>query len=118
EGTAQFMMSVSLAEWSREGFWNPDAPGFVRALFPPTRMRDIGMNASVLAARGAGERTILTSTDSLTMQQIGVLAYEKPAIVLRMLRDVVGDSTFSTAMQTFYARWRFRHPRADDLFAT
>jgi hypothetical protein len=118
EGTATFMTSVALEAWSRESFWNPEAPSFIRAIFPPTSVREIGMNAYVLAARGGGEVPITTPPDSMSMAQIGVAAYEKPGAVLRMLRDVVGDSAFYGAMNAFFTHWRFRHPRAEDFFAT
>ncbi len=46
----------------------------------------------------------------------GVGSYMKPATVLRTLQNIVGDETMQTIMQTYFERWRFRHPRSEDFF--
>lgn len=47
-----------------------------------------------------------------------ISAYYKPALVLRALRGVVGDSAFLRAVRTFGAEWRGKHPHPLDFFHT
>ncbi len=41
--------------------------------------------------------------------------YDKMAAVLFALRNMLGDSLFTTAIQTYYRLWRFKHPYPEDL---
>lgn len=41
--------------------------------------------------------------------------YYKGMAVLRMLRDMVGDSLFDHGMRTYTSRWRYRHPSYRDF---
>ncbi len=45
-------------------------------------------------------------------------SYQKTAVALETLRNLVGPSTFATAMRTYAERFRFRHPCGDDFFKT
>ncbi len=45
-------------------------------------------------------------------------AYFKPALVLRALRGVVGDSLLLRAQREFVRRWVGKHPMPDDFFNT
>lgn len=47
------------------------------------------------------------------------MAYQKPALMLRLLReDVLGREAFDAAFKEFIRRWRFRHPQPADFFRT
>jgi hypothetical protein len=43
------------------------------------------------------------------------LVYNKSAVVLHMLRQLVGDEAFFAGLRTFYADWRFKKAGTNDL---
>ncbi len=46
-------------------------------------------------------------------------AYQKPALMLTVLRDaVLGRETFQRAMREYVRRWAFKHPQPADFFRT
>ncbi len=44
-------------------------------------------------------------------------SYVKPKLFLHTLDNYLGDERVPKAVQTFFKRWRFKHPTADDFFA-
>ncbi|HEV2146732.1 MAG TPA: M1 family metallopeptidase [Longimicrobiaceae bacterium] len=48
----------------------------------------------------------------------GFAAYTKPALLLRSLEGVVGDTVFARALRTYAREWRFKHPYPWDFFDT
>jgi hypothetical protein len=46
------------------------------------------------------------------------IAYNKSAMVLHMLRRMIGDDAFFAGMRTFFAEWKFRKAGTSDLLAT
>ena len=47
------------------------------------------------------------------------MAYQKPALMLRLLREeVIGAEGFDAAFREFIRRWRFKHPQPADFFRT
>lgn len=47
----------------------------------------------------------------------GVAAYSKPVMILTTLKNILGEDTFWRVMQTYYARYQFKHPRTEDFIA-
>jgi aminopeptidase N len=47
----------------------------------------------------------------------GVAAYSKPVMSLTTLKNILGEDTFWRVLQTYYARYRFKHPRTTDFMA-
>ncbi len=46
-------------------------------------------------------------------------AYQKPALMLRLLREeVLGPEAFDAAFREYARRWQFRHPQPADFFRT
>jgi len=46
-------------------------------------------------------------------------AYQKPALMLRLLREeVLGPEAFDRAFSAYVRRWQFRHPQPADFFRT
>ena len=43
------------------------------------------------------------------------LVYNKAAVVLHMLRQLIGDEAFVAGLRTFYADWKFKKAGTDDL---
>jgi hypothetical protein len=55
----------------------------------------------------------------IQQNNLGVAAYEKPAIMLNALRDVVlGKERFDAAFREYIRRWAFKHPTPWDFFHT
>jgi hypothetical protein len=45
-------------------------------------------------------------------------SYTKAAVFFLILRDLLGEEVFTTAIQTFIERWQGKHPIPHDLFGT
>ncbi len=62
---------------------------------------------------------LLTTPDVVQQENLGIVAYEKPAIMLTALRDVVlGKERFDMAFKEYINRWAFKHPTPWDFFHT
>lgn len=62
---------------------------------------------------------IYTAPDGLKEANLGVLAYDKPASGLIILREqVLGKERFDRAFREYVHRWAFKHPQPDDFFRT
>lgn len=62
---------------------------------------------------------ILTAPDQIDAGNLGVVAYYKPAIGLRMLRQsIIGEELFDEAFQEYVDRWSYKHPMPNDFFNT
>jgi hypothetical protein len=50
---------------------------------------------------------------------LGPAAYDKPALALRLLREVVvGPERFDAAFKEYFRRWAYKHPTPADFFRT
>lgn len=47
----------------------------------------------------------------------GTLTYMKTAIMLKTLENLIGRNTMDEIMQTYFIRWRFKHPAVKDFIA-
>jgi hypothetical protein len=62
---------------------------------------------------------IMTAPDGMKERHLGLLAYDKPATGLTVLREqVLGKERFDKAFRTYTERWAFKHPTPDDFFRT
>ncbi|MCH8568168.1 MAG: M1 family metallopeptidase [Balneolales bacterium] len=62
---------------------------------------------------------IMTHPDKIRPQNLGYVAYFKPAIGLLMLRNhVLGEEVFDDAFREYIRRWAFKHPGPADFFRT
>ena len=60
-----------------------------------------------------------TKPDVIQQSNLGVVAYEKPSMMLHALRDVVlGPDRFDRAFKEYIRRWAFKHPTPWDFFRT
>lgn len=57
------------------------------------------------------------NTWQLPQGQYGVLTYFKTATWLRTLDGLVGRSVMDEIMQTYFNRWKFKHPNAENFIA-
>jgi hypothetical protein len=70
-------------------------------------------------ATSGQERPIMSFPDQLPSMFVGPAAYDKPAIALRLLREVVvGPERFDAAFKEYFRRWAYKHPTPADFFRT
>jgi hypothetical protein len=70
-------------------------------------------------ATSGQERPIMSFADQLPGMFVGPAAYDKPAIALRLLREVVvGPERFDAAFKEYFRRWAYKHPTPADFFRT
>ncbi len=68
---------------------------------------------------GPNSEPIFTIPDVLSPNNLGVAAYNKPSMALRLLRKyVLGEDRFDYAFRTYIKRWAFKHPTPWDFFRT
>ena len=66
-----------------------------------------------------GMDPLMTAPDVVQQMNLGVAAYEKPSVMLTVLRDVVlGEDRFDAAFREYISRWAFKHPTPWDFFHT
>ncbi|MDB4949137.1 MAG: peptidase [Gemmatimonadetes bacterium] len=105
--------------WMDEGINTYDEELAVRDFYPRSEpwLGDLGSYLRV--AGGDAEVPLMRHTDLVSPYGARtVAAYSKPAVVLRALRGVVGDSVLARAMRTYVREWTWRHPRPWDFFHT
>lgn len=62
---------------------------------------------------------IMTAPDVTQQDNLGIVAYEKPSMMLSALRNVVlGPERFDLAFREYIRRWAFKHPTPWDFFHT
>ncbi|MBK8050999.1 MAG: M1 family peptidase [Anaerolineales bacterium] len=61
---------------------------------------------------------IITPADATRGPIAGNNAYEKPALALLALKEVMGDDAFKASLQEFIDRWNGKHPLPWDMFNT
>jgi hypothetical protein len=76
------------------------------------QMRKTGMEASDQGPIYLGYRLGHIRRDSRVFR---ALVYNKAAMVMHMLRRLVGDEAFFTGLRDFYTGWRFRKAGTDDF---
>ncbi len=60
-----------------------------------------------------------TPPDSIPERDLGVLAYNKPAAVLVLLREeILGAEVFDEAFREYIRRWAYKHPQPSDFVRT
>jgi hypothetical protein len=96
--------------FSEEGYWKRDDT--------PTRQRElklvIGIDQLPTAQPVMTPANRYKSDDNLLS-----LAYVKPALMLRTLRNkVLGSQVFDAAFREYTRRWAFKHPQPADFFRT
>jgi hypothetical protein len=104
EGLAQYF-AVLYAESDR-------GPGLMRDLL--SNMRETAERESDKGPIYLGYRIGHIQNDSRLFRSI---IYNKSAVVLHMLRELIGDEAFFEGLRRFYADWRFTKAGTDDLQA-
>jgi Peptidase family M1 domain len=66
---------------------------------------------------GPNSESLMTIPDVIQPANLGVAAYSKPSMALRLLRKyVLGEQRFDYAFRTYIKRWAFKHPTPWDFF--
>lgn len=62
---------------------------------------------------------LMTAADVVQQQNLGIAAYDKPAMMLSALRELVlGPQRFDAAFREYINRWAYKHPTPWDFFHT
>jgi hypothetical protein len=76
---------------------------------------DMHYLAYLLQARENRDQPGTLPADEFTPLNTGVVVYMKTAVLLEYLKTHLGESTFNQAMQTYFERWKFKHPQPQDF---
>ena len=71
-----------------------------------------------VATRSGNDQEIALRSEEFTETNYGAIVYSKSALVFDYLLDYMGESILDSAMRTYYATYKFRHPSPNDLFKT
>ena len=107
--------------WMDEGFNTFIDYGAAEEYFAGTAYADTVRRELLAAYRLAGvpgvEQPMITKP--VEVRELYWGAYQKPALMLTLLRDaVLGQDEFQRAMREFVRRWAFKHPQPADFFRT
>lgn len=102
EGFNTFINSLSTANFNNGEY---DRPGNARQL-----------NGWLTSDKS---EPIMTEPDHIQPGNLGYVAYYKPALGLKMLREsILGKKLFDEAFNEYLDRWAYKHPTPDDFFNT
>jgi hypothetical protein len=107
--------------WMDEGFNTFIDYGAAEGYFKGTAYGDTVRRELLTAyAVSAGPGTEQPMIDKPVEQRdLAWAAYQKPALMLTILRDgVLGRETFERAMREYVRRWTFKHPQPSDFMRT
>lgn len=107
--------------WMDEGFNTFIDYGAAEAYFKGTAYADTVrrdlLSAYAATAVPGNEQPLITKP--VEVRELYWNAYQKPALMLTLLRDaVLGREAFERALREYVRRWRFKHPQPADFFRT
>jgi hypothetical protein len=122
-GHEWFPMTVGSDEasyaWMDEGINTYDEELAVADFFPGSEPWNDDRAGYLRVAGQDAEVPLMRHTDLVSPYGARtVAAYSKPAVVLRALRGVVGDSVLARAFRTYVREWSWKHPQPWDFFHT
>lgn len=83
------------------------------------KMRNRNMHKMSVMLTNPELECIMTAPDKMKERNLGILAYLKPGMGLKILRDqILGEERFDRALRAYTERWAFKHPAPDDFFRT
>jgi hypothetical protein len=123
-GHQWFPMQVGSDErrypWMDEGFNTfadyDAAEGFFKGTAYGDTVRRELLTAYTTTALPGVEQPMITKPDEV--RELYWNAYQKPALMLSTLRDVVGREEFDRAFREYFRRWKGKHPQPADFFRT
>jgi hypothetical protein len=107
--------------WMDEGFNTfidyGSAEGYFRGTAYGDTVRRELLAAYRVSAVSGNEQPLIDKP--VEQRDLAWAAYQKPALMLTILRDaVLGQETFERAMGEYVRRWKFKHPQPADFFRT
>ena len=124
-GHQWFPMQVGSDErrypWMDEGFntfadYDAAETFFKGTAYGDTVRREL-LSAYAATAIPGSEQPMITKPDEV--RQLYWNAYQKPALMLSILREaVIGREEFDRAFREYYRRWKGKHPQPADFFRT
>jgi aminopeptidase N len=107
--------------WMDEGFNTFIDYGAAEAYFRGTAYGDTVrrelLSAFAAAAIPGNEQPLITKPTEV--RELYWTAYQKPALMLTVLRDaVLGRDEFERGLREYARRWRFKHPQPADFYRT
>jgi hypothetical protein len=107
--------------WMDEGFntfidYGAAEGYFQGTAYGDTVRRELLTDYRISAVPGAEQPLI---DKPVEQRDLAWAAYQKPALMLTILRDaVLGRETFERGMREYVRRWQFKHPQPADFFRT
>ena len=107
--------------WMDEGFntfidYGAAEAYFRGSAYGDTVRREL-LSAFAAAAIPGNEQPLITNPAEV--RELYWTAYQKPALMLTVLRDaVLGRDEFERALREYARRWRFKHPQPADFYRT
>jgi len=107
--------------WMDEGFntfadYDVAEQFFKGTAYGDTVRREL-LSAYTVNASPGNEQPMITKPDEV--RQLYWNAYQKPALMLSILRDaVVGSNEFNRAFREYFRRWKGKHPQPADFYRT
>ena len=107
--------------WMDEGFntfidYGAAEGYFQGTAYGDTVRRELLADYQVSSVPGAEQPLI---DKPVEQRDLAWAAYQKPALMLTILRDaVLGRETFERALREYVRRWQFKHPQPADFFRT
>jgi hypothetical protein len=107
--------------WMDEGFntfidYGGAETYFAGTAYADTAWREL-LGAAALTAVPGNEQPLITKP--VEVRELYWTAYQKPALMLTVLRDrVLGRAEFERALREYARRWQFKHPQPADFFRT
>jgi aminopeptidase N len=107
--------------WMDEGFNTfidyGSAEGYFKGTAYGDTVRRELLTADQVSAVPSNEQPLIDKP--VEQRDLAWAAYQKPALMLTILRDaVLGKETFERAMREYVRRWAFKHPQPADFFRT
>jgi hypothetical protein len=99
------LWQIYFKNWKLARFLNIDE-------LPVERMQELEW---LVQARNNLEQPMNLPATGYSDLNYGIILYNKAATAFNYLRATLGDSLFDAAMQEYYRKWIFTHPRLDDL---
>jgi hypothetical protein len=102
--------------WLDEGLssfqtaWFSEATGATDDAFAGTRRGVMERDRA-----GESEPVVLRGEDYSSYGHYSAAIYRKGSVIFWMLREMVGEDTFTEILRTYYERYRFRHVDTDDF---